>query len=198
MLTTAEAGQDDSPIIELSGKMFKQVRRGRNSVPQLLSTFIMRPIEAILSPGEGEYLAVELSSKTKRAKGKLPPSARTSTQAFLSWLPSKEFAWYGTSTKDLQLLRSYQANFEVDTRIGVHFAGFHDGKFVTEEGGLSVDGPTREFVYIGENPSRCRLLSQKPLSRKERRAIGAVIKKFNTPDVALSVLGWTVACFFKC
>jgi hypothetical protein len=162
-----------------------------------LATFTIRPLEAIAVPGEGEHLKVNLIAGPTSKQVVLPPDAWISTPKFLHRMPSKEFAWTGGSTADLQWLRQYLSGFEMKVRNGVRVAGFHDGVFVTEEGAVGPSGPVEGIVFLNEMPSRCSLVKQKAASQDQLKAIGDQIANFNTPEVSLPILGWTVACFFK-
>jgi hypothetical protein len=160
-----------------------------------ITSFIFRPIEAISVDGEGEYIKTELVAGAVTRQVLSPPDCWTSTQKFLRVMPGREFIFTGSAV-DVQLVRGFLAGMEMNQRRGVRTAGFHDGTFVTSEGGLTTEGPADGLVFINEVANPCRLLSTETATAEDLAAIREGILSFNVPHVALPILGWTVACFF--
>ena len=185
-----------SPLKEengVLGKVIKYVRKDDEFKP--ISSFTMKPVEAISVPDQGEYVKVELISQSKRqCEVTLPPDSWLSSQKFLKSLPSKEFIFTG-SGPDVQLLRSHIASFDMPHKKGVTVAGFHNGSFVTEDGALGASGLNNDLVLLTEQRSNCGILNQ-PLYQKGKESL-AGLKQFNAPGVVMPILGWTVACFLK-
>ena len=186
-----------SPLVEHDGRLcrVKFTDKGEAEFKPVTS-FLFRPVEAICVDGEGEYIKTALvAGGTVTREVLLPPDCWTSTQKFLRAMPGKEFIFTGSAV-DVQLTRGFLAGMAMDQKRGVRTAGFHDGTFVTSEGGLTAEGPADGLVFINEVANPCRLLSTEAATAEDLAAIREGILSFNVPHVALPILGWTVACFF--
>jgi primase-polymerase (primpol)-like protein len=190
-----------NPVFEKDGRIWKIKIKERfgekihEEVP--ITTFTIEPIESITIKGEGETLNVNLKAGYKEFKKVLlSPGCWSSTQKFMNVLPGKETVFAG-STVDVQYIRFLMSTFEMAHKIGIRTSGFHDGKFVTEEGALSIQGISDGIVYFNEVPTNCKLLSVEPATADELSVIKKHIANFNTPTVSLPILGWITACFLK-
>lgn len=190
-----------NPVFEKDGRIWKIKTKEKfgekihEEVP--ITTFSIEPIESITIKGEGETLNVNLKAGYKEFKKVLlPPGCWSSTQKFMNVLPGKETVFAG-STIDVQYIRFLMSTFEMAHKIGIRTSGFHDGKFVTEEGALSIQGISEGIVYFNEVPTNCKLLSVEPATAGELSGIKKHIANFNIPTVALPILGWITACFLK-
>jgi bifunctional DNA primase/polymerase-like protein len=184
-----------NPIQITENNILKFKMVGKNVVNVKLATFSIIPKESIILPDKGEYLKVNLKSEKGVEKELLlPPEVWTLKQTFLRTLPSKEFTWVGHGTNDLQWLRNKMTDYNIPQKLGTQTAGFHEDCFITEDGSI---GPNNQLVFVSEFKTRCNLPSQKPASGPDLASIGNYIDKFNMPEIALPILGWTVACFLK-
>ncbi len=196
----AESGPGSGPgisIVEKDGQLGKWKGPLKNQHFEAITSFVIKPLSSINVPGRGEHLKVDLVSGQIRKTITIPPEAWHSQTRFLSVLPSKEFAFYGSNT-DVQRIRQHLSGFDMSVRTGVHTAGFHDGCFVTSKGALDSEGKsTEDLSYVGDLDNKCCLISTEAASPEELSRMAEIIDKFNSPQIALPVLGWGVACYFK-
>jgi len=190
-----------NPVFEKDGRIWKikiKERFGEKIREEVqITTFSIEPIESITIKGEGETLNVNIKAGYKEFKKVLfPPGCWSNTQKFMNVLPGKETVFAG-STIDVQYIRFLMSTFEMAHKAGVRTSGFHDGKFVTEEGALSIQGISEDVVYFNEVPTNCKLLSVEPATADELSGIRKHIANFNISIVSLPVLGWITACFLK-
>lgn len=185
-----------SPLVEHDGRLCRVKYSDKGEAEfKPVTSFLFRPTEAIAVDGEGEYIRADLVAGAVTREVLLPPDCWTSTPKFLRVLPGREFIFTGAAV-DVQLVRGHLAGKDMSQRRGVRTAGFHDGTFVTSEGGLTPEGPADDLVYINEIQTPCRLLSTEAATADDLAAIREAITGFNAPEVVLPVLGWAAACFF--
>ncbi|MDQ1275065.1 MAG: hypothetical protein QG610_638 [Euryarchaeota archaeon] len=189
-----------NPIFEKDGRIYKKKVKMQwgekvyEDVP--LATFTIEPLESITIEGK-ETLRVNLKAGDKVFKNIILPSeCWESAKTFTRILPGKETTYTGGNI-DTQQLRYSMTSFSMPHKLGVKTSGFHDGRFVTEEGALSPQGVSEDVIYFNEMPSRCKLLSVEPATKKDLLEIGKYIAGFNTPTVTLPVIGWIASCFLK-
>lgn len=187
-----------SAIIEKNGKLYRNKKTGEDLKPFQVTSFLINPKESITIRGEGETLRVELITKNKTFEIDLPFDCWSSVPKFMKLLPGKETVFTG-SLPDLQYIRLHLSKKEMPHKSGLRTSGFHEGKFVTEEGALSSDGLSEDTVYLNETvKTHCKLISTEPATEDELTRIREHIDYFNIKSVALPILGWITACFFKC
>jgi len=188
-----------NPIFERDGRIWKIKMKmiSGEKIPEEvpITTFIIEPTESITVEGK-ETLRVNIISGYKKFEIILPPECWVSPKNFMTVLPSKETTFTG-NTVDVQHIRFFMSTFEMPHKKGVKTSGFHNEKFITEEGALSAQGISKDIIYFNEVPTNCKLLSAEPATDKELAEIKKYIADFNTPIVTLPILGWTCACFFK-
>ena len=189
-----------NPVFEKNGQIWKKKCKEVFGVKVYediqITSFTIKPIESITVEGK-ETLKVNIKSESKIFKEVLlPPECWTSIKNFTSILPAKETIFTGTAN-DVQYIRLYISTFKMPEKKGIRTAGFHDGKFITEEGALSPKGISKDTIYFNEVPTNCTLLSVKPATNDDLSKIKNHIDTFNTPTVSLPILGWMAACFFK-
>jgi hypothetical protein len=189
-----------NPVFEREGRIWKikvKERFGEKFYEEVpITSFNIKPLESITIEGK-ETLKVNIKSEGKVFKDVLlTPECWISIKSFAGILPAKETIFTGTAN-DVQYIRLYMSTFKMPEKKGVKTSGFHDGRFVTEEGALSSHGVSNDTIYFNEVPSNCKLLSIEPATADELSEIKKHIAGFNTPTVTLPILGWTTACFFK-
>ena len=184
------------PIGEHNGVLAKiaQTKEGTQYKP--ITSFAIEPIKAIQVPGHGEYLKVLLKANDKEFSVDFPPEAWLNTNSFLKCLPGKETIFCG-SNQDVQFIRNYLGTFSIPTVHGTATAGFHGTAFVTEEGAIGPKGAVADLEYVNPSPSGCHLITQKLADRSEIKQFKKYLATFNSPKIVATILGWTVACFFK-
>lgn len=184
------------PIIEHNGVLAKisQTKEGPQYKP--ITSFSMEPIKAIHVTGQGEYLKVLLKAQDKQFPVDIPPEAWLNTNSFLKCLPAKETTFWG-SNQDVQFIRAYLGTFPIPTVHGTATAGFHKTIFVTEEGAIGPKGAVSDLEYVNPSPSGCHLITQNVADRSEIKQFKKYLPTFNSPKIVATILGWTVACFFK-
>ena len=189
--TNNNSNQKHRPIVEEeAGRLYNSKKKSP------ITSFIIRPIESITIPEEGETLKVKLITEHKEFEELLFPDCWISPQKFIKSLPAKETTFTGNGI-DVQNIRAYLSTFDMAHKIGIRTSGFYEGKFITEEGVLSAEGKSNDVIYLNETKTNCKLISIDPATCEEINRIKDYIDKFNTPTVSLPILGWTVACFFK-
>lgn len=166
-----------------------------------LTNFLIKPQQFIEVPEEGHYMKALLLHSSGEKAVMIPPKAWTGARLFKEWLAESGHSFMTSFTgtdKELTQIHMALPTEGASWVKGTNLAGFVDGHFVTESGALNqYDEIQSSLVYIGNHSSHCKLNDVVAPKDEELENVGWLIDKFNSKQVALPVIGWTAACFYK-
>lgn len=195
--------EDYDPLLGLlvaDNCFYKRTDSGKT----LLTTFNIKPTSVItfVDDNNAEYtMHATLVSKYGRiAPIVFTPTDWLSKASFLKRMPHPDFTYLGGDT-DVSRLFHVLGQVNVPKKVGVRTIGFHavENKwhFVSHEGSLGPDNAKDELLLESDYNLHTKLLSEDTPNANELKELLDVLFEFNTLEVAVPLVGWFAATFFK-
>jgi len=171
-----------------------------------LSTFVIKPksvIEFVDKHYQTEYtICAALEAATGRKQDVIfyQPDWASRTN-FLKKLPHPDFAYVGGDIDVSKIFHVISQLGDIPKRTGVKCMGMHEIKgkwhFVTHDGSVASDGGYNEVILENEYQLDTDLvMTQLPTVEDVKRVMQDLFR-FNSLEIAVPLVGWFVASFFK-
>ncbi|NLY76054.1 MAG: hypothetical protein GX075_12265 [Firmicutes bacterium] len=195
-----EKGLKIPPLLEHEYGYYKNVDRGGEIWPEILSNFKLHTKERIVMQDGSEFVNADLSIEGEKPYPiLLPPKAFLSSRDLLVGLKTSRAVWMGKDM-DVQLLRNHLLKQNAPTLNGVESVGRYEDYIVLPNIVLDKNGPVEKPSLTLINPGNHNYLDALPKkypSREEHfqaaKSIYENLTRINEPSVIGSVIGWSFA-----
>jgi hypothetical protein len=180
---------------------FKKSDAGRTQI----STFVIRPtsiIEFIDNRETREYTiyATIVADNGHKQEMVFTQPDWASKSALIKRLPHPAFAYIGGDS-DVQKIFKVISQIEVPKKVGVKVIGMHkvdkEWYFVSNKGSINKDSVRDDILLETDYYLPTNIINEEFPNADELSAIINNLFKFNSMDIAVPLVGWFIASFYK-